>query len=81
MTATMNGCEIVWPSAIGSARSAYAPAWLVGSDEEVPRDASHRVEHAPIVNAAPLELVGHHALPFAGPAVLVCSVSTLIHMR
>ena len=53
MSATMYGCEIVCPSPIGSAASAYAPSRSSRRDEELARHASHRGEHALVLDAAP----------------------------
>ena len=66
----MYGCEIVWSWPIGSAASAYARRPLLAGDEELPRHAFHRSEHALVDDVPCAQLVVDHAEPLDGEILL-----------
>ena len=53
MVATTNGCEMVWPSPIGSASSAYACERTMLGHEELTRDPRHGRQDALVGDPAP----------------------------
>ena len=61
MQATIQGCDMVWPSPIRHRAVAVRPAAVALGQEQLARHLLHRCQHPLVVDAAPPQLALHHA--------------------
>ena len=62
ISATMYGCEIVWPAAMGSGAVFVGKFLHSRANESLARHLSHGFEHARVSDTSPGHLEGDHAL-------------------